>query len=204
MIEAVNIEHAAIVLLAGGESKRLGTPKQLLVFEGNTLLRHSALVALSLHLAPVVVVTGAHEHAITSSISDLPLVLVHNKDWQEGMASSLRKGVMFLQQNYPDVDGAVFMVCDQPHVQVQLLSNLIETQRATGKAMVASSYGGKAGTPAILHRSMFNALLQLSGDTGARGLFAAHKDQLATIDFADGSFDIDTREDVEKLMALKQ
>jgi molybdenum cofactor cytidylyltransferase len=92
------------------------------------------------------------------------------------------------------------MVCDQPFVTKKHLLCVIAAQKNTAKGIVASSYGGKLGTPALFSRAYFEQLLQLKGDTGARGLLLDFEDDVAAVDFAEGAFDIDTPLDYEKLL----
>lgn len=193
------VHHCGILILAAGQSSRLGSPKQLLAFQDTTLIGHAASVALSTELQPVLVVVGANAPAVREALRNQPVQVVQNPGWEEGMASSIRVGVKALQEGYPELDGVICMVCDQPFVTKSLLLCLLKEQAATGRAAVASRYGGKLGTPALFHRSFWPALMQLTGDTGARKLLAAQPDQVAVVDFEEGAADIDTREDYERL-----
>ncbi len=129
--------------------------------------------------------------------------VTENKEWKEGMASSLRCGVAAVQKIMPAADGIIFMVCDQPYVTTALLNGLVQAQLETGLPVVASSYGDKLGTPALFHKNLFAELLKLNGDTGARKLIRQHKELVATIPFPKGIIDIDTRADYEALLNEK-
>ena len=89
--------------------------------------------------------------------------VVENKEWKEGMASSLRCGVAAVQQIMPAADGVILMVCDQPYVTTSLLNGLVQAQHQTGLPVVASSYGNMLGTPALFHKSLFAELMKLNG-----------------------------------------
>jgi molybdenum cofactor cytidylyltransferase len=191
--------HCGIVVLAGGQSSRLGRPKQLLPYKESTLIKHAAEVALQAEMGPVVVVTGANADVIGKALEGLPVKIVVNSGWEEGMASSLRMGLHALVESFPQTDGILFMVCDQPFVTKSLLRCLLQVQQDTGKAITACGYQGKMGTPALFHRSFFEKLMELEGDKGARLLIAAFPDEVAEVPFAAGAIDIDTREDYEKL-----
>ena len=116
------------------------------------------------------------------------------------MASSLRCGLAAVQKMSADVDGIIFMVCDQPYITKSLLDCLLQAQHETGLPIVASSYEDKLGTPALFHKSFFVELMELKGDTGARKLIKQHEDLVTTVVFPKGIIDIDTRTDYEVLL----
>ena len=91
------------------------------------------------------------------------------------------------------------MVCDQPHITAVLLNKLLAVQKETGKPIVACSYSGVTGTPALFHKSLFPALLSLKGDKGAGKLLQQQTVSVATVPFPEGAIDIDTMEDYKKL-----
>ena len=194
--------HFGIVILAGGESSRLGSPKQLLVYRNKTLLRHAVLTALEANCGPVMVVTGANFSAVEKELIELPVEIVHNNDWQEGMASTLRKGLSAMLLNHPETDGIIFMVCDQPFVTKSHLLCLIDRHRQKGKPIAASCYNGQAGTPAFFHQSYFKRLMELKGDKGARTLIAGQPEDVERVEFEQGAIDIDTKEDYERLLKV--
>ncbi len=193
-------EHYGIVIMAGGQSRRLGTPKQLLSFRENTLLGYTIEVALSAQCGPVLVVLGSGSQIIRAAIEAYPVVVVENEGWEEGMGSSLRVGLQEMLKIQPDTDAIIFMVCDQPFVTKSLLLCLISTQVTTGKGITASGYLGKMGTPALFQKKYFGELMELKGDTGARILLKEYDKDVVTIPFEAGITDIDTKQDYERLM----
>jgi molybdenum cofactor cytidylyltransferase len=199
------IGRICIVVLAAGRSARLGRPKQLLSFEGGSLVQHAVSVALSSGLGPVLVVTGANQEAVESELRGQGIHTSYNPDWEEGMGASIRHGVDAALELDRDTDGLIFMVCDQPYITASLLQHLLETQHETGRKIVASEYGGIRGTPALYHASLFEELKALTGDKGARSVLARHEGDIATIPFGSGAMDIDTEADYENLtMALNK
>jgi molybdenum cofactor cytidylyltransferase len=194
------VTHCGIVILAAGQSKRMGQPKQMLHFQEITLLEHAINTALATQIQPVVVVLGAHHDAMLPVSSGKAIRVVVNDDWPSGMASSLKLGLHYLQLQAPQTDGVIFMLCDQPFVSVKVLSNLMLAQQASGKPAVACSYAGKLGTPALFHSAWWSMLQQLTGDTGARNLLAAMPHEVATIIFEEGAIDIDTEDDYKRLL----
>ena len=193
------IHHCAVIILAGGKSARLGKPKQLLKFNGKTFLQHALDTAELAGLGPVIVVLGSQKSILERGISGNNVLILENKNWEEGMASSIRAGVEKIKQLSGDIDGTVIMVCDQPFVSPDLLNTLLITQRETGKAVVASSYESIAGTPVIFHQSVFAQLMELKGEKGARKFLEQNPELVATISFPAGKTDIDTIEEYEKL-----
>jgi hypothetical protein len=127
--EKQHIINPAIIILASGNSSRLGHPKQLLKFKNQTLLRHAAHAALATGIRPVLVVLGADRETFKEELIGTEAKIIVNNEWNEGMASSIRYGIKELQDNFPSTDGAIIMVCDQPLVHKGLLSQLLETQR---------------------------------------------------------------------------
>jgi molybdenum cofactor cytidylyltransferase len=194
------ITRCAVLILAAGQSSRLGSPKQLLEFKGSPLISRVARTAVDAGIGEVFVVVGANGEQVKNELNMPHLRLVENEDWMEGMASSIRKGLAAVEDADPEVDGIMILVCDQPYLEAGTLREILQKQQASGSAMAASEYQGKVGTPAVFHRSIFPKLMELKGDTGARKIFNAYADQVALVQFEKGIIDIDTKEDYEKLI----
>lgn len=197
------VTSPCVVILAGGQSKRLGSPKQLLQVEGTTLLERTIAAAQELGDGPVVVVLGAHAELILPEVRQAGIEVILNPDWQEGMAASLRAGISHVEARHPQIDGILFLVCDQPFLQADLLKELINLQARADLPVAACRYGDRLGTPALFYQSVFSLLLDLKGDTGARKLLEGMAEQVAILDFEKGVYDIDTREDYERLLTYK-
>lgn len=192
-------KNVGLVLLAAGASVRLGRPKQLLTYNGQTLLNHSIHNALDSGAQPVVVVLGAHAQQLQEKIKKDAVHLMVNANWQEGMASSIRCGVNYLLETAPSVEGLILMVCDQPYVTTSLLNELMEAHEKSGKQIIACSYENSFGPPAFFHQSLFDELLQLKGDIGARSVVRQHTDMVDVIPFPGGDVDVDTEADYERI-----
>ena len=184
-----------IVILAAGESARMGEPKQLLMFRGKTLLHHTIDTALSISGAPVVVVLGAHAAQIRTRLDATCVLVEENSDWRDGMGGSVSTGLRVLLTAHPAISAVIFLVCDQPFLSATTLGVLIATHQQSGRAIIASEYSGALGVPALFARTMFPELLALEGNEGARQLIHAHRDQVVGIPFPDGSVDLDTPAD---------
>jgi molybdenum cofactor cytidylyltransferase len=191
-----------LIILAAGESSRLGTPKQILKFEGKSLIKHTVEVALSSVCSPVIVVLGAYHEDILSEIENEKVQIVYNKNWQQGMASSIHAGIKALE-NINDLNSVVIMLCDQPFVTGRLIDSLVNEFSRGSAQIIASAYGNTLGVPVLFSSSLFPELLQVQGQEGAKKLINSFKADVVRIDFPEGVVDIDTPADYEKLKSKK-
>jgi CTP:molybdopterin cytidylyltransferase MocA/xanthine/CO dehydrogenase XdhC/CoxF family maturation factor len=194
------METYGIVILAAGESKRLGIPKQQLVFRGDTLLRNTVRTALELGAAATVVVAGKEAAMMQQQLEDMPIELLVNSGYAEGMASSIREGMKHLCQKHPPITHILIMLCDQPYVTIAHLRSLVHQQQLTGTAVAASYYAGRNGVPALFHQSVFPQLLALEGDTGAKHVIEGLGEAVTIIPFPEGVVDVDNLEAYQKIM----
>ena len=193
------MNSCGIIILAGGASTRLGKPKQLLQYHGKTLLNHAVNEAVNAKADAVVVILGKNADLFQNEINKEKVRIVKNKDWEEGMASSVRLGLDTLLTIKPYMDAVIFMVCDQPHISSSVLNDLITTQQKTTKQIVTCNYGDSIGPPALFHKKYFRELAKLKGDVGARNIIQQNMNDVATVLFPEGKIDIDTEEDYEAL-----
>jgi molybdenum cofactor cytidylyltransferase len=178
----------------------MGRPKQLLPYNGKSLLEHAVDVANEAEANPVIVVSGSDAALIEKQIDEKKVHVVENKEWKEGMASSIRCGLNTLIHIAPSSDAVILMVCDQPYVTAALANDLIATQRKTGKLIVTSQYENAIGPPALFYKTIFPELLELKGEAGARKIVERHSDDVATVLFTQGNIDIDTVGEYEDLV----
>ncbi|MGO8672884.1 MAG: NTP transferase domain-containing protein [Capsulimonadaceae bacterium] len=185
----------AVVVLAAGGSSRIRRPKQLLTgLDGVPLLRRAAMAA-GRESRPVVIVIGANSDAVRPTISDLSATIVQNDSWRDGIGSSIRLGIAAVESISPAVDAAILMLCDQPMVTHEVLCGLIDAHWRTGSGLVASSYAGTVGVPALFARRFFPELAAVDAGFGARRLLQAHAKDLVSVPFPGGAVDIDTEDD---------
>jgi len=193
------IHKPGIVILAAGQSSRLGSPKQLLRFNEKSLLQHCVEEALQTNI-PVIVVVGANSQLIKYELKDLHITIAENRRWQEGMSTSLQCGLMAAKNINNEIDGIIFMVSDQPFVSVMLLNNLLRAQNENSLPIAACGYAGRLGTPVLFHKYFFDALMDLQGDSGAKKLIEKNKNLATEVSFPEGVIDIDTVEDYKDLL----
>jgi molybdenum cofactor cytidylyltransferase len=191
---------AAIVLAAGG-STRMGTPKQLLPYRRRSLLRHAAEVVVASGCRPAVAVLGAHGARLEQELVGLPVLAIHNADWEKGIGTSIRVGVRAIQATADEVAAVVVTVCDQPLLSAEVIQRLCTAFTEQRKTIVASDYGGTAGVPALFGRHYFSDLLGLPDREGAKRLIAGAGGDVYRIPFPGGIIDVDTPQDYERLEA---
>ena len=189
-----------IIILAAGSSSRLGRPKQLLRYKDQSLLQHIVNIALEAAIGQVIVVLGAEADLLKKELDETKIITVINKDWQEGMGSSIRFGLQQFMERFPDAEGVIFTVCDQPFITSSLLCELIANYQQTKNPVIASVYEDTKGTPAFFHRDIFPELSTLKADKGAKQIINNHKDQMGLVSFPMGSRDIDTETDYVQLL----
>lgn len=187
------------VILAAGESARMGTPKQLLAVDGQPLLLRAVEAALASSAWPVVVVLGAHAEKIRPSLARQPVLIADNPAWSEGMASSIRVGVTTLQQFSRALNGALVALCDQPAFSADVVAQLAAAQRATGRSIAAAQYRGRNGAPALFLREHFPALTAITGEEGARTLLNGDPSRVASVELPELALDLDTPADYTAL-----
>jgi molybdenum cofactor cytidylyltransferase len=201
----VSKKSICIIVLAAGASSRMGEPKQLLKFEGETLLRRAARAALETGSHPIVVVLGFRAHLMREEIMDLDALTVVNQEWHEGMSSSIRHGLrQALESTAPaEIEAAILMLCDQPYVTSGIIERLVDAYRESRAPVVASEYEASSektlGAPALFSRELFQELMALHGAEGAKRIIARHRAEAIAIAMPEAAFDVDTPGDYRVL-----
>jgi molybdenum cofactor cytidylyltransferase len=188
-----------LIILAAGASTRMGTPKQLLLFQGRSLLRSMAEAAIASCCHSTVVVLGSQADRIKLEVHSLDLHSVVNLEWVKGMGTSIAAGMTALTAIRSDLDAVVIAVSDQPFVDSDLLNQLVESYQATQSPIVASAYANTLGVPALFDRSFFTALMTIDRDVGARDLIKRHAEKVVQVSFPQGAIDVDTPAQYQQL-----
>ncbi len=187
------------LLLAAGGSSRLGQPKQLLQFQGKTLLRRAVETLVSSECMPVVVVLGAEIDKSQAEIAEISVNISINNDWRTGMSSSIKTGLKELLNIEPNLAAVIITLCDQPYITVGKIDLFTAEFYRNGATIIAAKYGETVGVPALFSRELFDELLHLEGDKGARDLIR-NRTKVSTIKLDEAAFDIDTSGAFENLM----
>ncbi|MBC7806105.1 MAG: nucleotidyltransferase family protein [Akkermansiaceae bacterium] len=196
---------AAVILAAGG-STRLGQPKQLLHFRGESFVTRAARVTNDVGCSPIVIVTGASAPEVEGVLEPLPFTrTVFNPDWETGMGSSIRAGISALLADGASFDAVLLLVCDQPLVSEALLFHISETYRNSGKKVVASEYNDIWGVPCLFDQDILPELADLGATGGAKSVIERHRraGDAISIPFPGGVFDVDTPADWERWQECK-
>lgn len=186
----------ALILAAGGSS-RLGRPKQLVKAGNQTLIERAITSAVEAGLEPVYVVLGARFEQINPAVEQLPVKVIMNEQWKEGIGGSISAGLEAINAA-ADYDGILIMLSDQLHVNSGHLKALVNAFGKENKRIIATGYAEKPGVPAAFGRKYFPLLRNLSGDEGAKKIISHHPEDVHSVLFEQAIIDIDTPEDVEK------
>jgi molybdenum cofactor cytidylyltransferase len=188
----------AVILLAAGNSTRMGAAKQLLDFGGKPMLRHAVDTAQASGCDRVIVVLGAGESEIRPALAGLDVDIVVNERWAEGMGTSIQAGLQALENR--DVGGAILALSDQPFVTSDFLRGLVDRHRQSGRPIVAAQYSGTAGVPVFFAREAFPLLMALKPAQGCKGVILGHPAAALLVDCPEAAVDIDTPEDYARAM----
>jgi CTP:molybdopterin cytidylyltransferase MocA len=186
------------VLLAAGGSRRLGRPKQLVEWQGMSLVRRAAELALMICDAGLVVVTGAEAQAVVAELASLDVQFTHNEHWEEGLGSSLRAGLGALSAG---ATATLLMVCDQPRINAEDLQALRSAWRQNPGRPAAAAYADTIGVPAIVPLGFRDELINaLAGDRGA-GRWLGEQADVSAVAMPNAALDLDTEADLGRLQA---
>ncbi len=198
----------AAILLAAGRSSRMGQGqhKLLLPLGDRPVLAHVVETILASQAWPLVVVLGHQVEQVRATLTpyEPKLVTIDNPDYQQGMSTSLRKGIETLMSSYPAVNGALIVLGDQPLMTSHILDNIIETKQTTGKRIITARYRGKRGNPTLFDASLFPELMEMTGDEGGRKVLERYRQEIATVDMEDNTpnYDVDTWEAYQQVVRI--
>jgi len=192
----------AAVVLAAGRSTRMGAVNKLIAeIGGKPLVRIAAEQALASHASPVIVVTGHERERVEAALKGLPVRLVHNPDYAEGLGTSLKAGIAAVPA---EADGAIVCLGDMPQVSSALIDKLVAAfDPERGALVVVPSIAGRRGNPVVWSRRFFHDLAQVQGDIGARYLIGSYAEAVVEVLVADDAAltDVDTPESLSAVKA---
>ena len=194
------------VILAAGRGERMGEPKQLLPLGGKPMVWHVATAACLADFDEVILITGAYGTIVQQALQDLPLQVIHNADWAQGQSTSVKKAVYSIKA---EEQAVVFLLADQPLVDVSLMNELIKVyhKKDTKASIIIPRALNKPGNPVLFDLGIWrSALLQLSGDEGARQIIRQYPAAIYYLELLDGQtfLDVDTPAEYKKMQEIWQ
>jgi molybdenum cofactor cytidylyltransferase len=196
--------NIAALVLAAGQSRRMGGPNKLLMdIDGNTLIRKTVETIIEAGLRDIVVVVGHQEADIRAALSGTSVRFVANPDFADGLSTSLKVGLGALS---PDAEAALVCLGDMPLLRADHLQRLAAGfDMEADKLIGVPTHHGKRGNPILWARRFFDDMRQVSGDTGARHLIGVHESLVYEVEFDDTAVltDLDTAEQWQRFRAQR-
>ncbi len=193
----------AAIILAAGQSSRMGAHKILLPLQGKPLILHVVDTALAAEFAQVSVVIGHRAEVVRAALAGHNVEIIENPAYAEGQSTSLRAGVAALP---PQTQAAMILLGDQPLVQPAILTALMQAWQQSGKPIVAPVYTGQRGNPVLFACTLFPELLSITGDQGGRAILQKHPQEIELVPIADADAaqDLDTWQEYQTLLGRLQ
>ena len=198
------MKNIGLIILAAGKASRMGKPKQLLTYQGSSLISHAVKIGLNSNCRPVIVVLGAYKEQVKPQIDKLPIEIIENSDWETGMSSSIRAGINAINQSNSNLDSVIIALADQPLISEAVFNQLIKEYRDTNNKIIAADYDDIVGVPALFDKNFFSELMDIEGDRGAKALIRKYRDEVLTVPVAEAAIDFDTPDDYQKLLSRKK
>jgi len=188
------MNQIAIVVLAAGNSKRMGQSKQLLPWGDSTLLATVLKNVSTADANKVFVVLGAYKNEIREKIDASKTVVLINENWQQGLGSSIAFSTAEIEKKYPDINAVLFVLADQPFISSLHLATIIELHNKENESIIITKKNDYKGVPVLFPKKYFSELMLLSDDEGAKPIINKYKNQVRDVITHDDTVDIDTFE----------
>jgi molybdenum cofactor cytidylyltransferase len=195
------MSEVAAIILAAGRGVRFGPdPKLLALLDGKPLVRHVAEAAVRSAAKPIIAVTGHKADDVEAAIGPLPIEIIRNSLFAEGLSSSLKAGFAALP---PEAGAVIVLLGDMPFITAQLIDELVSAWETTGRpAALIPTSGGRRGNPVVLSRMLEGAVRELSGDAGAGRILRDHPEVVEWPVRSQAILqDIDTQDALRRLQA---
>ena len=188
------------IILAAGSSSRMGESKQMLTINGQRLLVRTIQTVLDSGIQDVVVVLGSDESIHRKAIGNLPVDTTFNDEWENGMGSSIKHGLLHVTSRHPVPEAVIILVCDQPLLGHRHLQALVAKYQQAAKPIIASSYAQQPGVPVLFDHTCYERLLGLEDKEGAKKVILKNLSDVALVPFPGGEIDLDTMEDYQAFL----
>lgn len=191
------------IVLAAGQSKRMGRPKLPMPLGGRSMLRRVLEVLRRTKVERIIVVLGAHQQEVRRSVRFEKELVVFNPAYADGMSSSLKVGLAAAGRK---ADAAIIALADQPFLSAATVDRLIELYLKLGARIVVPVYGGTRGNPVLFDRSLFPQIAKIRGDVGAKSIVEGNEALVLEVPVKDEgvAFDIDTPTDYERAVSSRK
>ncbi len=168
----------AAIILSGGASRRMGSPKALLFYQGRPFLEHLLDVVRHPKIGVRRVVLGADAEPIAKEVNLAPDEIVINAEWEKGQLSSIQAALRSLP---PQTDGIILLLIDHPLISSALVGELVESFYSSGKSIVLPVYEGRRGHPVIFSSPLYQELMNAPLETGARSVVWEHAGEVQIV-----------------------
>ena len=195
--------NIGFLLLAAGGSSRLGRAKQLLEWQGKTLLTHALDKAADLNFSQRLVVYGARKLEMERHLDQMDIPIVYNPDWSKGMSTSIKKGLETLLENQADLAAIFLCLVDQPLINQDHIKSMLGLHETYPQAIISAAYQDTFGVPAIFPKAFFPALKMLEEQGGAKKIIKKYQNSVISFPCPEAAFDVDTETDYAHLLKLK-
>ncbi len=196
------------IILAAGQSKRMGKPKLLLPFLNTPLIHYPVSLAVGKKFHPILVVGGKYIHELQAELDEYSeqISIIYNSNYGKGMSTSLWAGILAIEEQ---VDAVFIFLGDQPFVSgvvVETMMEIYKRNREKGVKIVRPRYKSQPGHPILFDKTLFREFRNLSGDEGGKSIIEANHESLIYVDFENTmlNIDIDTPQDYESLIKNSQ
>lgn len=195
--------NIAIIVLAAGASKRMGSPKQLLKWGNYTLLNHTIKTCKATIAKEIFVVLGANFSLIKSQISEKSITVINNTLWEMGLGASIAQAATYILNSQNKCNGLLFVLADQPFITSTFLNKILNNFISNNKSIVATRYNEyKKGVPVLFDKYFFEELSQISGDDGAKSILKKYNNLVKTVCPNFKNIDIDTPKDYRDIIKI--
>lgn len=194
---SVDAPRVAAIVLAAGQSKRMGANNKLVAeLDGRALVRHVVLAASTSLVCQTVLVTGAEPEKVLAAVADIETTPVHNSDFDRGLSTSLRTGLTALSGSPNKIDAVIVLLGDMPRISQAMIDQLVSAfDPANGREIIVPTNNGKRGNPVVWSARFFDQLMGVKGDTGGRHLVGEFAEFVHEVELGEAaSFDLDTPE----------